>query len=341
MSTEIPHLDEVLSSVTVVDLPLVTGFRGLSRRELLFIDGPHGPGEWAAFTEYGDEEASWWLAAALEQAFHPTPTTYATSVAVNAIVPAMPASEVAKWLTRFSGCTTIKVKLAESGQTADDDFARLHAVVDAAGPGVRLRLDANASWDVDQAERTLRACSGFDIEYVEQPVTTVDELKELRGRVGDLPIRIAADELVRKTHQLDHLSPELTEVVVIKPSPLGGFTRSLALAEEALSRGFEVTISSGLESSVGIHQASLLAAAVNGLSGTDTAHGLGTGALFDTDVVESPLIPRDGRVTCQEPRRDESLIHEFQAPEERTMWWRERLSRCFPLATQIVNQRPE
>lgn len=341
MSTEIPHLDEVLNSVTVVDLPLVASFRGLRRRELLLLNGPHGPGEWAAFTEYEDEEASWWLATALEQAFHPKPVIHSASVAVNAIIPAMPASEVTKWLTRFSGCTTIKVKVGESGQNMNDDLDRLHAVVEAVGSGVRLRLDANASWDVDQAERMLRACSAFDIDYVEQPVTTVDELKALRDRMGDLPIRFAADELVRKTHQLDHLSPELTEVVVIKPSPLGGFTPSLALAEEALSRGFEVTISSGLESSVGLHHASLLAAAVNGVSGTDTAHGLATGALFEADVVESSMIPRDGRVTCQEPRLDESLVHEFQAPEERTMWWHERLRRCFPLATKIVNQRPE
>ena len=341
MSTEIPSIDEVLSTVTVVDLPLITGFRGLRHRELLFIKGPHGPGEWAAFSEYGDEEASWWLAAALEQAFHPTPIAGSTSVAVNAIVPAMPAPDVAEWLTRFSGCTTIKVKVGESGQTPSDDLDRLHAVVDAAGSDVRLRLDANGAWDIDQAEAILKQCSDFDIDYVEQPVSTPEELSALRNRLGGLPIRFAADELVRKTHQLDHLSPELTEVIIIKPSPLGGFAYSIGLAREALSRGFDVTVSSGLESSVGLHHATLVAASVNELTGKDTAHGLGTGVLFDADVVESPLLPRGGRVTYQEPRLNETLLNDSKASQERTEWWQERFRRCVPLATEILNQRPE
>ena len=65
---------------------------------------------------------------------------------------------------------------------------------DALGPGGKLRVDANGAWTVDQAERAIRALDRYDLEYVEQPVATLEEMAQLRRRV-DVPL--AADESVR------------------------------------------------------------------------------------------------------------------------------------------------
>ena len=59
-----PRLSDLVSASRVVSVPLRTKFRGITERELLVFEGPNGFSEWAAFTEYSDEEAATWLAAA-------------------------------------------------------------------------------------------------------------------------------------------------------------------------------------------------------------------------------------------------------------------------------------
>ena len=72
----------------------------------------------------------------------------ATPCAVNATVPAVGPERVPEVLARFDGCTTAKVKVAERGQTLDDDVDRVAAVRSAMGPSARVRVDANGGWDV-------------------------------------------------------------------------------------------------------------------------------------------------------------------------------------------------
>lgn len=62
-------------------------------------------------------ESSTWLAAGIEAAWRGFPEPLRTHVEVNATIPAVPAHEVAKSAERFPGCRTIKVKVAEPGQT--------------------------------------------------------------------------------------------------------------------------------------------------------------------------------------------------------------------------------
>ena len=57
-------LDDVLRGLRVVALPMVTRFRGITVREAALFEGPEGWTEFAPFPEYGDAEASRWLAAA-------------------------------------------------------------------------------------------------------------------------------------------------------------------------------------------------------------------------------------------------------------------------------------
>ncbi|MCU1562345.1 MAG: O-succinylbenzoate synthase, partial [Arthrobacter sp.] len=62
----LPELDELLDGARVVSLPMRVKFRGILQREALLLRGPLGWGEFCPFPEYGDPEASRWLAAAIE-----------------------------------------------------------------------------------------------------------------------------------------------------------------------------------------------------------------------------------------------------------------------------------
>jgi len=337
MAFSTPSFDELLERMTVVSIPLRTPFRGLQHREVAIFEGPQGPGEWAAFTEYDDSEAAGWLVAALEQAFGEEPSFVPKPVPVNAIVPALPPSDIEAWLQMFPGVTAVKVKIAQRGETFTDDVARVREVRQVCGDEVLLRLDVNASWDLDTATGSIQELEPFSIDYVEQPVGTIEEMTELKKRLAGR-VRLAADELIRTTRGLDLLDRSVCDVAIIKPSPLGGFGRSIELGSQALERGMDVVVSSALETSVGLTHAAAVASWVNHETGVDTAHGLSTQLLLTSDVATEPLAPHNGWVTPAAIQLDPDAVEKVRAPRERVDWWRARLERCVPLARALVSR---
>ena len=138
----LPPVGDLLAGMRVVAIPMRVRFRGVSAREVALVEGPHGWGEFGAFLEYGPDEASRWLASAIETAYEPWPDAVRAAVPVNATVPAVPAARVAGVIARFPGCTTAKVKVAEPGQSLADDVARVsevRAVMGRIGEGARRR----------------------------------------------------------------------------------------------------------------------------------------------------------------------------------------------------------
>ncbi|GAA4756240.1 o-succinylbenzoate synthase [Amnibacterium soli] len=320
----LPDLDDVLGSLRVVALPLVTRFRGITVREAALFEGPEGWTEFAPFAEYDDAEAARWLAAGIAFGWSPTPVLHRTSVRVNATVPALPAAEVPGVLARFPGCRTAKVKVAEPGSTLADDVARVRAVREALGPEGRVRIDANAAWNVDEAEHALRALSPMDLEYVEQPCASVEELAELRARIEDLGIPIAADESIRRATDPD-AAAAVVDVVIVKAAPLGG----IGAATELVRRlGRPAVVSSALDTSVGLAMGAHLAAALPELP---YDCGLGTAALLAADVVDEPLRPVDGAIPVRRVAPSAALLDRWAADADRTAWWTDRVRRCHAL----------
>ena len=188
------------------------------------------------------------------------------------------------------GFGTLKLKVGVGG--LEEDLARVVAVRRAAGPDVRLRLDANGAWDPAQAIRTLRALADCALELVEQPVAARDVagLARVRAETG---IPIAADESAADPRALEALlASRATDFVVLKPGALGGLRASLRLAARAHSAGLGVFVTSGLDGIVARVAALALAAA---LPGSLPACGLATGALLARDLAPG-LEPERGRL---------------------------------------------
>jgi O-succinylbenzoate synthase len=279
----------------VYRVPLRTRFRGIDVRDGVLVHGPAGWGEFSPFWDYDDAESRRWWAAAEEAAVHGWPAPLRDRVPVNVTVPAVDADR-AHAIVSASGCRTAKVKVAEPGQSAADDLARVEAVRDALGPAGAIRVDANAAWDVDTAVARIRELDRVGLEYVEQPCATLAELAALRRRID---VRVAVDEGVRRS--ADPLTVDLREagdVVVLKVQPLGGVRAALRVAE---THGLPCVVSSALESSVGIAAGVALAAALPELP---FACGLATVALFTDDVTSTPLLPVDGYLPVVRPQPD-------------------------------------
>ncbi|MER7499121.1 o-succinylbenzoate synthase [Nonomuraea pusilla] len=286
----------------VFRIPMSTRFRGQTVREGVLLRGPAGWGEFSPFPEYGPRECARWLACAREAAFEGWPEPVRDSVPVNATVPAV-GPERAHAIVTASGCATAKVKVAEPGQTLDDDLARVEAVRDALGPSGRLRVDANGAWDVDEAVRRLKLLDRFELEYAEQPCATLDELAAVR-RACDVPV--AADESIRRAEDpLRVRAAEAADIAVVKVQPLGGVRAALRVVEAC---GLPAVVSSAVETSVGLAAGLALAAALPSLP---YACGLGTLALLTGDVVDDPLVPVDGRLAVRRPPVDPARLAEY------------------------------
>ncbi|WP_036517630.1 o-succinylbenzoate synthase [Nocardioides sp. J54] len=296
-----------------------TRFRGITVREVALLRGPAGWGEWSPFLEYPPEVAEPWLRCAEEAMAGDWPAPVRTSVPVNVTVPAV-GPERAHEIVRAGGCRTAKVKVAEPGQTTADDEARVEAVRDALGPDGHVRVDANGGWSVDEAVTAIgrldRAAGG--LEYVEQPVATVEDLARVRRRV-DVPI--AADESIRRAEDPYRVRDlEAADIAVLKVQPLGGVRACLEVAERI---GLPVVVSSALETSVGIAAGVALAAALPSLP---HACGLATVQLLTADVVTESLLPVDGALPVRRPVVDADEVERVAASPDRVDHWAARLA---------------
>jgi O-succinylbenzoate synthase len=298
----------------VFAIPLRTRFRGIAVREGALLRGPAGWGEFSPFWDYHDAESAAWLRAAREAAYDGWPPPVRSSVPVNVTVPAVAPERAAQIVRASGGCRTAKVKVAEPGQTLADDEARVEAVRDEIGRDGRVRVDVNGAWDVHTAVRAIRALASYELEYVEQPCATVEELAEVRRRV-DVPI--AADESIRRADDpLRVAAMHAADIAVLKVQPLGGVRACLRIVEQI---GLPAVVSSALETSVGIAAGVALAAALPELP---YACGLATVQLLERDVVADPLLPVDGALPVRRPAPDPAALAAGRAPDDVAgRWW--------------------
>ena len=317
-------LDQLLNSLRVVSLPMRTKFRGIISRETALFEGPSGWGEFSPFLEYDDQESIPWLQSAIEQAFNQPTSKLRELIPINGTIPATDSKkEIETLVALYPGTNTFKVKV---GTTLSNDLARI-ASVRSLRPTAKIRIDVNGTWSVPEAITNIRAiygeATGSALEYVEQPVASLDELKELKEKLK-IDIRIAGDEVLRKAR--DPFAIDLqgaVDVLMLKVAPLGGIARSLSLAAH---HKLPVVVSSALESAIGISHGLRLAASLPNL---DYACGLGTGALFTSDLGRHDIINGALKVNSVTP----TFNRDIEVSSERLEWWRNRLRRVW----QVMN----
>jgi o-succinylbenzoate synthase len=197
--------------------------------------------------------------------------------------PAAVAAEATRWAE--DGFDTFKLKLG-----ADDDFGQVFAVREAVGPRARIRVDANASWDMETAKRTLKALEPLEIELAEQPVATLEEAAEVAAWTT---IPIAADESVESRADAERaLAMGACSLTGVKLSKVGGPEVAIEIAEVLPSY-----ITSALDGPVGIAAAAQVAQTLDAASGSEGlsfAHGLATQRLFSSTIASVECELRDG-----------------------------------------------
>jgi len=177
------------------------------------------------------------------------------------------------------GFGTVKVKVGIAPWR--DEAAALNRLC--LPPGLVLRLDANRAWSRDEAEGFLAAIAGLPVESLEEPLRAPD-----RDGLADLQsgtqIALAIDESLDLLGIDALLAAPPVRRLVLKPALVGGVRRTQALAAQARAAGYDVVVTSYLESAVGVAAAAHLAAAIDPES--RMAHGLATSDFFVVDRAE-------------------------------------------------------
>ncbi len=158
------------------------------------------------------------------------------------------------------GYDTLKVKV---GADPSLDVARLSAVRQAAGPDIRIRIDANQGWQPKQAVRILNQMQerGLDIEFVEQPVKAHDftGLKYVTER-SYVPV-LADESVFSPADALTIMQMGAADLVNIKLMKCGGIYNALKIASAAEVYGVECMIGCMLEAKISVNAAVHLACA--------------------------------------------------------------------------------
>jgi muconate cycloisomerase len=156
------------------------------------------------------------------------------------------------------GFTALKFKV---GPDPEKDLLRVKLVREAVGPNVRLNIDTNGGWSVEESIRESPRYLPFDLEYVEQPVPRwdIDGLAKVRA---NSPLPIMADEAVFDLWQADEvLRKKAADCISIYPGKNGGILNSMEIARRAANAGVACHIGSNLEWHLGTAAMCHLAAA--------------------------------------------------------------------------------
>ena len=231
---------------------------------------------------FGLELAVWNLYAAFSGKTLPelvTPQPRAT-VPVNGLLSGTPDEvlEEARCM-RDAGYEAIKLKVG--ARTVADDVRLVHALCEELGDEISLRLDANRAWGYEEAAGFVRDAPHF--VYVEEPLADPARLPDL---VGEFAVPVALDESLVGMEPEELEKHDYARAVVLKPTLLGGISRTLRMAARALRLGMTPVPSSAYESGVGT--AALVALAA-GIGERPVPAGLDTYRALAGDVLDTQL----------------------------------------------------
>lgn len=212
-----------------------------------------------------------------------------TDITISVNAPEEMAQDTLNAVSR--GYDTLKIKV---GSNPELDVARLTAVRRAAGPNVRMRIDANQGWSPKQAVKLLNQMQekGLDIELVEQPVKAAD-IAGLRYVTERSYVPVMADESVFSAEDaMTIMQNGAADLINIKLMKCGGLHNALKIASAAEVFGVECMIGCMLEAKVSVNAAVHLACAKSIITRVDldgpvlcSEDPVNGGSIFDEQTI--------------------------------------------------------
>lgn len=139
---------------------------------------------------------------------------------------------------RAAGFSHVKMKV---GRDLDDDIRRLRIARKVLGPDVRLMIDANQVWEVDQAIDWVRQLAFCEPWFIEEPTSPDDIEGHRKIREAVVPVEVATGEMCQNRIIFKQLiMRDAIDVVQIDACRLGGVNEILAVLLMAAKYGRKV-----------------------------------------------------------------------------------------------------
>ncbi|MGW1167106.1 L-fuconate dehydratase [Streptomyces sp. NPDC002550] len=136
------------------------------------------------------------------------------------------------------GFTQIKLKV---GADLDDDIRRCRVARAVVGPDIRLAVDANQRWNVDEAIRWTKALAEFAPYWIEEPTSPDDVLGHAAIRRAVAPVKVATGEHVHNRIMFKQLlQAGALDIVQIDAARVAGVNENLAILLLAAKFGVPV-----------------------------------------------------------------------------------------------------
>lgn len=238
---------------------------------------------------FGMEQAAWHVAATraglpMHQMISPNARA---SVELAALLFGDSREQLAKAVrSRLAGYGTVKVKVGVG--TPEEDARFVQSISNDLGADVRIRLDSNRKWTLEQAVRFGKVIKGLPVDYIEEPVSNANALHAFYEQTG---VPVALDETLLEKKPAEWTKIKGVAAVVLKPTLIGGIKASVELANAAVSMGAMPVVSSCYESGVGTLGIAALAAYI---TRPDEAAGLDPHWRLAEDVLEQRLDATSG-----------------------------------------------
>ncbi|MBF0386449.1 MAG: o-succinylbenzoate synthase [Candidatus Omnitrophica bacterium] len=169
-------------------------------------------------------------------------------------------------------------KLKVGSKNIPLDIAKVEALRALLGFHDKLRLDANAAWDLPAAITFASAIGKGQVDFIEEPCRNWQD-NEIFFRQTDMPWAIEINNATPNLHDLE--GAQGLAALIVKPMITGGISDFMALKKTAFRMGVKIIVSSAFETATGLTMLANLAAVMNSTS--DQLHcGLGTADWFGT-----------------------------------------------------------
>lgn len=172
-------------------------------------------------------------------------------------------------------CFKLKVGLRDPQR----DLQRIQ-LIQQSFPDVTLRLDANRSWSLAQAQNFIERLPLQGIEYLEEPLKQPADYARLAPRMTELKCALALDESLWEKQWKAYAT--YAQTLVLKPMRMGP-TRLAECCIWAQKNRRQLVFSSVFESDLGLRYLALKAAQE---AGTDSPHGLDTWRAFEHNLID-------------------------------------------------------
>lgn len=128
---------------------------------------------------------------------------------------------------KSQGFTNMKIKV---GSDLGDDMRRAAIIRSEIGPDLRLMMDANQKWDVDEAISNMKELAKFNPYWIEEPTSPDDILGHARIAKAVSPIKVATGEHCQNRVMFKQLmQAQAIEICQIDSCRVGGVNEILAI----------------------------------------------------------------------------------------------------------------